>query len=201
MGGHGESTGAGSAGSGSPDSQAVDTEDHGRDRRESGTTHEGYVKPDASWQSLVKWIEANFDCWDGHYGSHADGPNLDPDKSTIDEAAADAKRREAYRYVTLAYMTGVTRSRNPEIQKISDGNALTVCRAALFADFVTLRSQFPKWPKPILYWRYHESQRMDEEIDAGVKRRAKIWTRVAIPGADFEKIPSVKPEGEPARIL
>ena len=201
MGEHGKNPGAISPGGGSPDCEAIHSEDHGRDRRESGTEDEGYVKEGGSCAALVKWIEANFDCRNGHYGSHADGPNLDPETSTIEEARKHAEAREAYRYITLAYITQVLKSKNPEIQRISDSNALEICRNGLLNDFIAIRDQFPVMPKPTLYWRFHESGRFGEEINASHKRLAQVRTRVAIPGAIFEKIPSVTPEGAPTRML
>lgn len=183
VGGHGKSPRSVGPGGGSPDCEADHPEDNRRDRREGGEAAEGYVKEGASSNRLVAFIESQFDCRNGNYG-HSTEHN-----------------GEQLPYITLVYITRVMRTKNPKIQEISDNSALEVCRNALLGDFIAIRNQFPAMPKPTLYWRFHESMRICDEIHGGRKRMAKVRTRIAIPGAIFEKILSVTPEGQPAREI
>jgi len=183
MGYYGSSAGRTEPGSGITDPKEFDAENHGRDRRAGGEKAEGYVKEGASCAALTRWIESQFNCRNGPYGAYV------------------VHGGESHYYVTLSYLAKVKKVKDSKEQSILDNNAFEMCRNAMLGDFATLRDQFPAMPKPILYWRFHESQRFGEEINPSPGRKVCLRTRICIPGANYEKIPSLKPEGSPARTL
>lgn len=183
MGGPGVGSGAESAGSGRPAGEAVSPEDHGRDRRAGGQTDEGGIttgKESDSVKNLEAFVNRLFDCQYGPY------------QSWVEHEGA-----KIY-YVTLGFMTHAPKVRNEFLLTVSNGNALQLLRQAIMSSFLDLRAQFGE-DKPRLYWRYHPEWRFLEEIgtsDAHIGRYAKIMTRIAVPGADWEKVRGFTKEGE-----
>lgn len=109
---------------------------------------------------LIERIEQLFDCRDGPYQGFVVHKGL------------------PYSYVTLGWI-GVSDKQH------SDEEVIYRLRGALFDQLFDIAAPFgPLGEKPVLYWRYHSSERISEE---SIKRRKysnhKIRTRVAIPAA------------------
>lgn len=122
-------------------------------------------------QELVRLVEDMFDCRDGKHSAW-----LEVD-GTI------------YYYMTLAAIV----SSDPRV------DPQAILRQVLYDAFVKLRSTC-KTPRPKLYWRFAEQERIQEEKEGGFFESSvynyKIRTRVAIPEADFTVLGAlVHPDG------
>lgn len=97
--------------------------------------------------------------------------------------------------MTFGFLTSAPLQRSDSLQEISDGNAFQLLRGAMLSSLLTLRAQFAE--KPVLFWRYAAESRFLEETDIATGRRrcAKILTRIAVPGAVYDNLPGVTPQG------
>lgn len=129
-----------------------------------------FAKESKSLEGLIAKIEELFDCRDGPYQAWVEYEG------------------ERLAYVTLGWIT--------EGLQDDPDSAFEKLRNALLHQLLTIREAL-KREKPILFWRYAPEARMleDSERDHG-KVKYKIYTRVAIPGADWSLI-ETKPEGAP----
>lgn len=123
-------------------------------------------------EALVSYIETLFDCRDGYHGAYADNMYLSCSKD------------DDYRYRVVGVITD-TKTPDP----------LRRLRNALAHDFTLLRTTLPTGlpeVKPILYWRFAQEERIQEEQD-GLDYASridhphlyKIRTRIAIPGVNW----------------
>lgn len=113
---------------------------------------------------LVAAIESRFNCINGAFSSRTE------------------LNGEWYTYVTLSYRSRIHNT--DEIQKTECG-----LRDRMFEDLMTIHSQFVGQQKPTLIWRFHEDERIGEEMHSidGVTTLL-IRTRVAIPGARWSEL-------------
>lgn len=152
----------------------------------SETSYRG--KESDSIDNLVRWIESVFDCRDGPY-----------------QAWVENTLGERVPYMSLAIMTEGSDSSCAEKLRNALMHSFILIHDDMTRDLarsVTPAAYYGQNEKPILYWRYAEECRIQEESDT--KRRKtihKIYTRIAIPGADWSKIDTVKPELEPCKRI
>lgn len=191
------SAGTESAGGGRPAGEVVSAEDNGGAGREGRPTNEGGVTTEREFNSpasetsyqggetdsldnLVASIERQFYCRNGEYSS------------------TTSHREERVTYVTLGFITEARIQKSEDLQTVSDHNVYQRLRKELLKALVSILEQFPKNTRPVLYWRYARYRRIDEDFghSGDRQRRARIMTRIAVPGVDWDKVHGFKKEGE-----
>lgn len=134
--------------------------------------------PFGSIGKLVEQVESMFDCHDGDFRSYHT------------EFGLGGRTAGMFTYVSLGLLAYATVVDAPER-----------LRQAFYTAFLKLK-QTCKSERPMLYWRYAEAERIQEEqandglLPCPVKY--KIRTRIAIPEADFSVVGYlVQQEGQP----
>ncbi len=130
-------------------------------------TETSFAKESNSLEALIRKIEEIFDCRDGPYQAWVEH---------------DSTKHYYHSLGILCQSTG--------------DEYLTVApeklRNALLHTLLEIRSTLPPDTKPLLFWRYAPEQRIQEESEPlrgrGRRTLSKIFTRVAIPGADWSKV-------------
>jgi hypothetical protein len=146
------------------------------------TAHPVAYVPFGSTGKLVEQVESMFECKNGdHRRAH----------SVWDELGGFFVE---YPYVVVGLLAPTA---IPDAQE--------QLRQAMYTSFFKLR-QTCKSERPVLYWRYAEQERIQEETEqapgSSVPVRYKIMTRIAIPEADYSVVEAlVKPSNGPYATL